>query len=141
MPRLLGIDPGQRRTGIALSDPSGALARPLTVLEERGEELTDRIRGLVREYGVDRVVVGYPKPLRVEENERTRQVDAFLRDVLEPLDVPVVTVSERYTTRQAERLRRERGQPDEASDAEAAALILQRYLDEEASSSPGNAPR
>ena len=130
MPRLLGIDPGERYTGVALSDESASLARPLTVLEQTGEDLRERIRDLIQEHEVGTIVVGFPEPLQTNVNERTRQVDAFIETVLEPLDQPLVRVSERYTTKQATRLRRERGQSGEATDAEAAALILQRYLDD-----------
>jgi putative transcription antitermination factor YqgF len=115
---------------VALSDESSSLARPLTVLDQTGKELREGIRNIAKAHDVETIVVGFPDPLRTDENERTRPVERFIRTILEPLDRPLVRVSERYTTKQATRLRRERGQSGEASDAEAAALILQRYLDE-----------
>jgi RNase H-fold protein (predicted Holliday junction resolvase) len=101
----------------------------LTTLDREEVDLEDHLTGLVEEESVDRIVVGYPDPLRTDENERTRQVDGFIENVVDPLPVPHVTVSERYTTKQADELREHRGDLSEnPPDAEAAALILDHYL-------------
>jgi len=130
MPRYLGIDPGERRVGLALSDGTGALAFPLEIVDRKRQNLAARLRALLDTYDVETIVVGYPVPLRVSENERTRQVDRFIERFVEPLDVPHVTVSERYSSREADRLRRRREAGGEAGDDEAAALILERFLRE-----------
>lgn len=129
MPRYLGIDPGGRRVGLALSDDTGTLASPLEVVDREGQDLSERLRAVLEEHDVGRVVVGYPVPLRTDENERTRQVDRFIERFVEPLPVEHTVVSERYSTAEADELRRQRGAGGEAGDDEAAALILRRYLE------------
>lgn len=128
MPRYLGIDPGGRRVGLALSDETGTLASPLEIVDRQQQDLNERLRAVVEAFGVERVVVGYPVPLRTDENERTRQVDRFIERFVEPLPVPHSTVSERYSTVEADELRRRRDAGGEAGDDEAAALILDRFL-------------
>lgn len=128
MPRYLGIDPGGRHVGLALSDETGTLASPLEVVDRQQQDLDDRLRTVLGEFEVERVVVGYPVPLRTDENERTRQVDRFIERFVEPLPVPHTMVSERYSTAEAEELRRRRDAGGTAGDDEAAALILDRFL-------------
>lgn len=129
MPRYLGVDPGGRRVGLALSDETGTLASPLEVVDRENQDLDDRLRTVLEEFGVERVVVGYPVPLRTDENERTRQVDRFIERYVEPLPVPYTAVSERYSTAEADELRRRRDAGGTAGDDEAAALILDRFLE------------
>lgn len=138
MPRSLGIDPGRRRVGLALSDETGVIATPLTVVDRTEEDLGDRLRTVIREHDVDHVVVGYPKPLRTEQNERTRQVDEFIRSFVEPLSVPHTIVSERYSSREANQRRRQREGEGTAGDDEAAALILDRYLQSDRAGETGD---
>jgi putative Holliday junction resolvase len=129
LPKLLGIDPGQRRVGLATTDETGTITQPLETVDREQVDLKEYLMQLVDENAVDRVVVGYPDPLKTDENERTRQVDSFIESFVEPLPVPHVTVSERYTTKQADELREHRDDPGEhPPDAEAAALILDHYL-------------
>lgn len=114
--------------GLALSDETGVIATPLNVVDRTEEDLGEHLRAVIRDHDVDRVVVGYPEPLRTEENERTRQVDEFIQNFVEPLSVPYTVVSERYSSREANQRRRQREGEGEAGDDEAAALILDRYL-------------
>lgn len=141
MPKLLGIDPGQRRVGLATSDASQSIATPLDVIDRETAELGEALKEVVQREGIDRVIVGYPEPLKVEENERTRQVDAFIESFVVPLPVPFETFSERYSTKEARRKREQREKGGTPGDDEAAAVILQTYLDrlkDGTSSSPGS---
>ncbi len=129
MPKLLGIDPGQRWVGLALTDDTGTITRPMKTVDREEIDLKTFLAGLVKSEAVDRIIVGYPDPLKTDENERTRQVDDFIVNHIDFLPVPHETVSERYTTKQADELRKHRGAPSEdPPDAEAAALILDHYL-------------
>lgn len=129
MPKLLGIDPGRRRVGLAITDETGTITRPLTTIDREEVDLADQLADLVKNQSVDRIIVGYPDPLKTNENERTRQVDNFIETFVQSLPVPHKTVSERYTTKQADELRKHRGDASEhPPDAEAAALILDHYL-------------
>ncbi len=128
MGRLLGIDPGVRRVGLALTDETGTLATPLRIVDRDEESLSGVLEELLAERDVELLVVGYPDPLKTDENERTRQVDRFLRTEVEPLGIAYETISERYTTSMAETLRRLREDPEAAGDDQAAALILEQFL-------------
>lgn len=128
--KLLGIDPGDRWVGVALSDETGTLASPYTTIDTDQQDVGKRLKELVRQESVDRIIIGFPEPLKTDSNERTRKVDAFIDSVIQPLSVSYETVSERYTSKEARRLREVRDDdPTSASDAEAAALILQHYID------------
>lgn len=135
MPKLLGIDPGQRWVGLATSDESESIATPLTVIDRREEDLTESLQSIIHEESIDRVIVGYPDPLKVNENERTRQVDELIEESVDPLPVPHETISERYSTKQARRKRKAREKGGEPGDDEAAAIILQTYLERKSGSS------
>jgi putative Holliday junction resolvase len=129
LPKLLGIDPGQRWVGLATTDETATITTPLETVDCRATNLSEHLKTVVRDHEVDRIIVGYPDPLKVDENERTRQVDDFIDEFVDPLPVPYETVSERYTTKRADELRKERDTPSEDQpDAEAAALILDQYL-------------
>ena len=132
--RTLGLDPGERRIGVALSDELGCLASPLTVLERRSRA-TDlaAVAELVRTHGVTEVVVGHPKTLRGDVGPQARRAERFAGALGRAVGVPVRLWDERYSTVEAvERLahggRRRRGHQAHP-DAAAAAVILQGYLD------------
>jgi len=130
--RVLALDYGSARCGCALSDPTGTLATPIGALAEPGTEPgLDRIRALVRERGVERVVVGLPLSLSGSDSEQTGAARAFaevLRERLSP--VPVEVYDERLTTRLAQRIP---GSADE--DSRAAAHLLEGWLARRARSS------
>lgn len=131
MPRLLGIDPGQRYVGISISDEKKILASPLKTIDlKETEEPLEKLQAIPQKYDIEKVIVGYPEPFQTSENERTRQVDNFIESFVKPLELPHETVSERYTTKQAKKLRQERKKNSNSEpDSEAAALILQYYLE------------
>ncbi len=128
MARLLGVDPGLRYVGLAISDPGQVIARPLKVVDGEVEELSVELQQLLEEYEVELLLVGYPEPLGGGENERTRQVEDFIKEYLEPLAVPYRRVSERYTSKQAQRLAQSREASDQRRDADAAALIVNHFI-------------
>ncbi|HET8679672.1 MAG TPA: Holliday junction resolvase RuvX [bacterium] len=137
--RILAIDPGERRLGLAVSDPTGVIALPLEVLERAGwaADLA-RLRRVIETHGVTEIVVGRPLTLRGEVGTQARAAARFAARVRAALALPVTEVDERLTTAAAERAVREetpRGSRKRAAvtrrrrDAIAAALILQPYLD------------
>jgi putative Holliday junction resolvase len=123
--RILALDYGAARTGVAVSDASGTLARPLGVVESAGSSVgLRRITEIVAEEGAELVVVGLPLTLRGEHGEQARATEGFVRVLRESLDVPVETYDERFTTTLAAR---DLG-GIAAEDARAAAHLLESYL-------------
>ena len=120
--RVLAIDYGTARCGVAVSDPSGTLARPL---ESVPPEHTAIVR-LVGEQEAERVVVGLPVSLSGEEGEQARLSRAFAAELGDLLDVPVETYDERLTTKMAAETARRGARADE--DSLAAAHLLESYL-------------
>ena len=132
--RILALDIGERRIGVALSDPGGLLATPLTAIHRRRQAAdVDEVLRLVDEHDAGRIVVGLPLELSGRRGTQAGRVSAFVRAMAERTQVPVETVDERYSTVQAQRQLRESGvrpSRDRARvDAAAAAIILQSYLD------------
>ncbi len=134
MKRIMALDVGDRRIGVAVSDPLGVIARSLTVLQREGDETTiAQIRTLVDEYGVGRLVVGFPRLLSGEIGTQAQAVENFARQLEAAVDIPVELWDERLSTVTAARVLTERGQSAREQkatiDAVAAAVILQDYLD------------
>ena len=120
--KVLAFDYGSARTGVAVSDPSGMLARPLCVVERAGTEAgLARLRELVRAEGAERVVVGLPLTLRGTRGEQARETERFVEGLRAAVDVPIETFDERFTTTLAG--------PGEGDDARAAAHLLSSYLE------------
>ncbi|PDW02725.1 Holliday junction resolvase RuvX [Candidatus Viridilinea mediisalina] len=133
--RSLGLDVGERRIGVALSDPSGRLASALTTLQARPQaEALTRIERLVAEHGVYEVVVGLPLTLRGEVGPQAEVVQRFAEALGERLTLPIHLFDERLTTSAAEQLLRDLGVKPEKRrqqvDQVAAAIILQDFLDQ-----------
>lgn len=144
--RILALDVGARRVGLAISDTSGMLARPLKTLDVGGrdpvEAVATEIAQLAREDdGLALVVVGLPRRLDGTPTEQTAAVQQFIATLDTRIDLPVVTEDERLSSREAEsRLAvRERDWRKRKAqlDAAAAAIILQDYLDRRAPVSGG----
>lgn len=136
--RILGLDFGARRIGLALSDPDGAIASPAGHLERKGGRQDVRaLCAFIREHDVARVVMGLPLHLDGREGEGARRVRDFARSLSEASGVPVELLDERWTTLEAERAIGEGGRRSPkkrrkqkgAVDAVAAALILRTYLE------------
>jgi putative Holliday junction resolvase len=128
--RVLALDYGVARTGVAVSDPTGTLARPVEVVAQAATEAgLDRLAALVTEHEAERVVVGMPLTLRGERGEQARATEAFVAELRAHVDVPVETYDERFTTALAQRAASETPE-----DALAAAHLLQSWLDRHAGS-------
>ncbi len=132
--RYLGLDVGDRWIGVALSDPLGMLASPLTIIK-RSQELADieAIVGIVNQYAAGRVIVGLPRSLNGSLGVQAEKVADFTRELGQHTKVPIEFRDERLTTKSARRLMRasqtKRSQK-KRDDAIAAAVILQGFLDE-----------
>ena len=122
--KVLALDYGSARTGVAVSDPTGTIARPVEVVDLAGSEPgLARIVELVREHGVEKVVVGLPLTMRGERGEQAAETEGFVILLRQALDVPVESFDERFTTDLAE----QSGDSVEV-DARAAAHLLSSYL-------------
>jgi putative pre-16S rRNA nuclease len=132
--RLLGLDVGDRRIGLAISDPNGQVAVPLRTLRRAAPDgVIDEIAALVAEESVEGIVVGLPLRLDGSSGPQAESVQEFVRKLLSAVEVPVTLWDERLSTVQAEQLLRRDGRSTRrgkgAEDALAAAIILQGYLD------------
>ncbi|HUZ99034.1 MAG TPA: Holliday junction resolvase RuvX [Gaiellaceae bacterium] len=121
----MALDFGSARTGVAVSDPTGVVARPLGVVERAGGEagFAEVVR-LAREQEVQEVVVGHPLTLRGERGEQARAAERFAKALRAAVDVPVVLFDERFTTDLAEQ-----SSSSTPEDARAAAHLLSSYLE------------
>jgi putative Holliday junction resolvase len=127
--KVLALDYGSARTGVAVSDPTGTVARPLGVVEAAASEQgIARLVELAREEGVDRVVVGLPVTLRGERGSQAEETDHFVSLLRDALELPIESFDERFTTKLARQTRRGRAKRPPAEDAVAAAHLLTSYL-------------
>lgn len=137
--RVLGIDVGARRVGLAISDATQTLARPLTTLSVNGRDdavarvLIEIERLGDEEDGLGAIVVGLPAKLDGSPSDQTSHVAAFVKALAARTSLPIVKIDERLTSREAEsRLahhERDWRRRKARLDAAAAAVILQDYLD------------
>lgn len=119
--KVLALDYGRARTGVAVSDPTGTIARPVGVV--KGGDVA-RIVELIREHGVERVVVGLPLTLRGEHGEQARETQSFIDELAAASGVEIVPFDERFTTNLAEQM----ASATADEDARAAAHLLSSYL-------------
>lgn len=117
--KVLALDFGRARTGVAVSDPTGTLARPIGVVERAAtKDGLERLRALVEDHGAELVVVGMPLTLRGERGEQARETERFVAALRRVLPVVVEVFDERFTSRLAA-----------GDDAKAAAHLLSGYLE------------
>lgn len=140
--RVLGLDIGERRIGVALSDSLRIIAGALTVVERVTDDVAlKEIIGLARENEVERIVVGMPRSLDGSLGKQAQAVQSFVDLLKERTEIPVITWDERLSTVSAERTLLETGMKRDKRkkrrDSLAAAFILQGYLDREKSRSSG----
>lgn len=135
--RIMGLDVGSKTVGVAISDPLGFTAQGVEIIkidEEAGEFGFERLGELVKQYKVDKFVVGLPKNMNNTEGTRVEASKAYGDQIKELFNIPVDYQDERLTTVQAERMLVEqadvsRGKRKKVIDKLAAQLILQNYLD------------
>ncbi len=132
--RLLGLDIGDKRIGLAVSDELGITAQPVGTLERsRLSEDLERIIETAREYGAAEIVAGLPKKLDGSASPQTKKVEGFLAELKERADIPIRTWDERFTKTSAEASLLEanmrRKSRRKVIDSVAAQIMLQHYLD------------
>jgi putative Holliday junction resolvase len=141
MGRVLAIDPGERRLGLAVSDPSGVIALPLETRRREGwaADLA-YLRQVMAQHDANEIIVGRPLTAGGGEGSQARAAARFAARLRGALRVPVHEVDERFSTAAADRALRESGHREPARrehrDAVAAALILQTFLDRRRSAGP-----
>ena len=135
--RILGLDYGSKTVGVAVSDPLGVTAQRLETIWRKQENKLRRtlaqVEELVKEYEIEKIVLGYPKNMNNTLGERAVKTEAFKEALERRTGLPVVLWDERLTTVAAERVLIESGVRREnrkkSVDQIAAAMILQGYLD------------
>ena len=131
--RVLAVDYGERRTGIAVSDELGITAQGLDTIEVKDEaEIPELVARVVKETGAETIVVGLPLNMNGTESEKSGKVREFAAQLAEITSLPVVFRDERMTTMQAQRVMREMNKKTHKNkpliDKISATLILQEYL-------------
>jgi putative transcription antitermination factor YqgF len=122
--KVMALDFGPARTGVAVSDPTGTIARPLGVVERaHTEQGLEQVHELVANESVEQVVVGLPLTLRGERGDQARASEQFAKRLRRVLDVPVVLFDERFTTDLAQQT-----VSSSELDARAAAHLLSSFL-------------
>jgi putative holliday junction resolvase len=132
--RILCLDLGERRVGVAISDPDGIMASPLMQFEPGNRaDLVATVARLVEEQGAGRVVVGMPLLLDGKPGQQARRTQGAVDALRQGVGVPVTTWDERFSTAEADQAMRQAGLTPDARkrrrDKVAATLILQAYLD------------
>jgi putative Holliday junction resolvase len=132
--RILSLDVGEKRIGMALSDALGLIAQQLdTLVRKNEEEDFRRIKDIINEKEVTQIVVGLPLNMDGSAGPKAEEINRFIDELKEACDIPVKIWDERLTTRQADRILREadvsRKKRKRLDDKLAAQLILQSYLD------------
>jgi putative Holliday junction resolvase len=123
--KVLALDFGSARTGVAVSDPTGTLARPVGVVLKAGTDAgLQQVVETIREHEAEQVVVGLPLTLRGARGEQARATERFVEALRAAVDVPVETFDERFTTALAAQ-----SGGSGAEDARAAAHLLSSYLE------------
>ncbi|MDY6826387.1 MAG: Holliday junction resolvase RuvX [Bacillota bacterium] len=131
--RILGLDPGEKRIGVAVTDPLGLTAQGISVISyDRLEDALNEIEGICRHYEVTEVVVGNPLKMNGSRGTASEKAEKFAEKLRRKLDLPVILIDERLTTAGAERTMiaggASRKKRRETRDKLAAALILDLYI-------------
>ncbi|MDY3619262.1 Holliday junction resolvase RuvX [Agathobaculum sp.] len=132
--RILGIDYGDARTGLSVSDATGLLAGSPSVIHEWNmDKLTDKLCAFIEREKIEEIVLGHPKNMDGSAGERAKKCEALAKTLEERTGVPVILWDERRTTVEAHAILHRSGKKEkkhrQTVDAVAASLILQGYLD------------
>ena len=131
--KVLALDFGSARTGVAVSDPTGTIAKPVGIVERAATDTgLAQLAALVQTEEIELIVVGLPLTLRGERGEQADETERFVTDLRATVDVPVDTFDERFTTDLAEQTSNGAG----SVDAVAAAHLLSSYLEWSSNQSP-----
>ena len=117
--RMLGIDFGEKRIGMAITDKGGKIALPLSVAKD-----IDEVVRVIKERGVEKIIVGMPLSLKGKRGRMAKKTEVFIEELKKRVDVPVEEWDERFSTKEALRIGNK-----ENKDAIAAAIILQSYIE------------
>ena len=133
--RIMALDYGTKNVGLACSDESGILVRPLPSLSNRNRrEFIKRLRSAIDEHEISELVIGIPLNMDGTEGELVKRVERFIAYLKEQVDIPLRKVDERLSTAEAlelwHRMSRRQQQKYRTVDSVAAALILERFLKE-----------
>ena len=133
MNRIIGIDFGLSKVGIAISDPSGIISMPLeTIRYKNQKDLIERLKKIALERNVKTVVIGYPLNMNYKENSMTEIIDKF-KVVMESNDFEIYLEDERLSSQYAKKIMIQQdiktGKNKEMVDVLSASIILQTYLD------------
>ncbi|MCW1966497.1 MAG: Holliday junction resolvase RuvX [Anaerolineae bacterium] len=134
MPRSLALDVGNRRIGVAVSDESKMIARPLEVIDRKTQNPIKHILAHIANLKPDEIIVGFPYHFDGQRSPQSELVEAFVEQLRPHISIPILYEDERFSTGEAQEVMKStrkgkaaaKPQPD---DAIAAAVILQRYLD------------
>ena len=133
MMKVIGIDFGLSKVGLAISDPSGIIALPLKVIRYKNkEDLLSELKDISKEKNVNKFVIGYPISMNYKENEMTKIIDIFKQD-MENMNFEVILEDESLSSEYAKKIMIEQdvkvSRNKEMVDLTAASIILQTYLD------------
>jgi len=128
--RIMGLDIGEKRIGVAVSDPLGYTAQGISTIKR--EDVVD-LKKIVSDYNIEKIVVGFPKNMDGSIGEQGKKVLDFIEELKKEINLPILTWDERLTTKEAEgvllKANLSRAKRKRVIDKLAAALILQGYLD------------
>lgn len=128
--RIMGLDVGEKRIGVAVSDLLGYIAQGISVVKR---EDIEELKKIVGDYNIEKIVVGLPKNMDGSIGEQAKKVLAFMENLKKEINLPILTWDERLTTKEAEgvllRADLSRAKRKKVIDKLAAVLILQSYLD------------
>lgn len=133
--RIIGLDYGETRTGVAISDQLGMLAQGLETIEHGSSDkkLLERINNIIKEYAVEKIVIGYPLNMNATKGPRVEKTDVFIKKLEALTKLEVIRIDERLTTVAAHRTMTElnisKGKKKKIVDTISAEYILQMYLD------------
>ena len=132
--KILGIDYGRRRIGVAICGPLG-IANPLTVITRKNTDVLEEFGEIIEENDVSKIVMGLPKNMDNSEGEMVKEVKEFAQQLQEKFEIPIDFCDERLSTWEAQNSLKNLGMsPNKRKkiiDAVAAALILQNYVDQQ----------
>ena len=132
MNRTLGIDYGDRRIGIALSDPLKIISKPLHTLKNNDNFLVE-LKNIIEEKNIDAIIVGYPIGMKGQVTKQTEKVNSFIELLRENINIKIVKVDERLSSVSASNSLIQQGiktgHNKELIDDTSAAIILQEFLD------------
>lgn len=133
--RILGIDYGEVRTGIAISDMLGLTAQGLESITHNGSDkiLLERIAEIIKEYDIEKIVIGYPLNMNATKGPRVQKTEKFVQKLINKFNIEVIKIDERLTTVSAHRTMQElsvgKDKKKKIVDTISAEYILQMYLD------------